>query len=182
MNSTTTPISPLNTATAGTRFRYLDREFETAWTPAIEHDGRIVRDSGDLILTLQDLWDIEAIRGVRDVSKFTPGCSFGEFIDEDTLERWADGWSFFIEDLNTFNALYRLVYAFVLPTIAELPDKTLHRMVQESLNGQRNPSTVPAYTLRVDGSVIRHFLVDNYDGPFTSGSALKRAMLRRTVR
>lgn len=174
---TTTTPTLMDTAPDGTHFRYLDIDFETSWTPAVEHYRRIVTDTGDLILTLQDFWDIEALR----TAELVPGCSFGAFLDDEVLERWADGWSFSITDLNPVDALDKLVHACVLPTIAELPDKTLHQMVSEARDGARDPDTVPAYTLCVDGRAIRLVLVDLYDGPFTSLRALSHAIQRRTV-
>lgn len=170
-----------NTTTAVGRFRYLDRQFEAKWVPSVEHDRRIVQQTGDLILTLQDLWDIEAVRNIRDFGDLVPGCSFGEFLDEDVLERWAEGWRFSLDGIASVEALHKLVYAFVLPTIAELPDRKLHKTVQKALRSGRGQEAVPTYVLQVDGAAVRHFLVDVFDGPFTSDRDLNRAMIGRTV-
>jgi hypothetical protein len=45
---------------------------------------------------------------------------------------------------------------------------------------QRRPGTLPFYTLRVDGTVVRHLLVDLFDGPFPDDEAYRGAMLLRT--
>lgn len=168
------------TATDAPRFRYIDRDFQASWTAPVEHDARIVTSNGDLILQLQDLWDIDAIRALGDVSDVEPGSSFGEFSDEQVLQRWAEGWGFNLGDINEFDALFSLVFAFLLPTIEELPN-TLYKDVKQVRKGKRRPETLPSYTLRVDGSAVRHFLVDTYDGPFDNDDSLLGAMMLRSA-
>lgn len=179
MINNTTSIST-TTAVDAARFRYLGRDFETSWTAPVTHDARVVQDCGDLVLQLQDLWDIEAIRDLDDVSDLEPGCSFGEFLDEDVLQRWAMGWSFNLRDINAVNALFKLVFELLLPSIEELPGGRLFKDVQQVRRGKRRPETLPPYTLRVAGSLVRYFLIDVYDGPFTDDDAFKGAALLRT--
>lgn len=176
----TVTIEP--TTTSAARFRYIGRDFELSWAPAVPHEERVVRDNGDLILELQDLWDLDAIRNSPDLSWVTPGCSFGEFIDVGALDTWADGWSFDLGDINPFDALFQLIFEFLLPSIKELPDQgRLHRDVQAVRSGKRDPKSLPAYTLQVNGAVVRHFLVDKFDGPFRSDAELVAAIQRRSV-
>lgn len=168
------------TATDAPRFRYIDRNFQASWTAPVEHDARIVTSNGDLVLQLQDLWDIDALRALSDASDVEPGSSLGEFTDERVLQRWAEGWGFNLGDINELDALLNLVFGFLVPTIEELPNK-LYKDVQQVRKGKRRPETLPSYTLRVDGSAVRHFLVETYDGPFDSDDSLRGAMMLRSA-
>lgn len=168
------------TATDAPRFRYIGRDFQASWTAPVEHDARIVTSNGDLILQLQDLWDIDAIRNLDDPSDLEPGCSFGEFADEQVLARWADGWSFSLGAINEFDALFHLVFIFLVPSIEELPNN-LYKDVMQVRKGKRRPETLPSYTLRVDGAAVRHLLVETYDGPFDSEESLMGAMMLRSA-
>ncbi|NYF17009.1 hypothetical protein HDC37_001837 [Microbacterium sp. AK009] len=169
------------TATDATRFRYLDHNFEASWTAPIHHNARIVEANGDLILQLQDLWDIDAISALTDVADLEPGCSFGEFLDEDVLQRWAEGWSFNLGDINAVDALWHLVFTFLVPTIEELPNGRLYRDIQQVRNGKRRPETLPSYTLRIHGAAVRYLLVETYDGPFTDDTSRNSAIMRRVA-
>jgi hypothetical protein len=168
------------TATDAPRFRYIGRDFQASWTAPVEHDARIVASNGDLILQLQDLWDIDAIGALEEDSDIEPDSSFGEFSDEHVLERWAEGWGFNLGDINEFDALFNFVFAFLVPSIEELPN-SLYKDVLQVRNGKRRPETLPSYTLRIDGAAVRHFLVDTYDGPFDSDDSLKGAIMLRSA-
>lgn len=165
--------------TSARRFRYIGRDFQATWVPAAAHDRRIVQANGDLVLELCDLWDLEAIRAIDDVDGLVPGCSFGEFLDEEVLERWADGWSFSLEGINTVEALMNLVYAFLLPAIKDLPNSSLHRAVQQARNGDRARNSLPQFTLQLDGGVVRYFLLDIFDGPFAADEDFMAAADKR---
>ncbi|MBM7827703.1 hypothetical protein [Microbacterium aurum] len=179
MINNTTSIST-TTAVDAARFRRFGRDFETSWTDPVQHNARIVEDSGDLILQLQDLWDIEAIRNLVDVSRLAPGCSFGEFLDTCVLQRWGEGWSFNLGGINAVDALFKLTFEILLPSIEELPGSRLFNDLEQVRRGGRRPESLPPYTLRVDGSLVRYFLIDIYDGPFSSDGARLGAALLRT--
>lgn len=108
------------------------------------------------------------------------GSSFGEFSDEQVLERWAEGWGFNLGDINEFDALFSLVFAFLMPTIEELPN-SLYKDVQQVRKGKRRPETLPYFTLRIDGAAVRHFLIETYDGPFDSEDSLLGAIMLRSA-
>ena len=158
------------TATDAPRFRYIGRDFQASWTAPVEHDARVVTSNGDLILQLQDLWDIDAICSLEDVSDLEPDSSLGEFSDEQVLERWAEGWGFNLGDIDEFDALFKLVFAFLVPSIEELPN-SLYKDVQQVRKGKRRPETLPSYTLRIDGAAVRHFLVETTTARSTATTA-----------
>ncbi|MEW1835956.1 hypothetical protein [Microbacterium sp. NPDC079995] len=167
------------TASDAPRFRYIGSDLEWSWTAPVEHDRRIVTDNGDLILQLQDLWDLDAIRDLESLDDLEEGCSFGEFIDENVLQRWAEGWHFNLGDINIVDALFKLVFAFLVPSIEDLSDNKLIRDVRRARRRKLDPKTLPAYTLRVDGATLRLLLIDLYDGPFDDDESFKGAVLLR---
>ncbi len=87
-----------------------------------------------------------------------------------------------MEGINTFDALFKFVAAFIEPSILELRIPVLRRALMRAKNRHGRREDLPAYQLRVDGRLIRRFLVDIYDGPFATEEDLLVATVRRSGR
>lgn len=161
-----------------TTIRYIDRYAQFTWS-ANDHVDRIT-DEGDIVLSLRDIWDITRLLNV-DPYALEPHSSLGEFIDLDVLERWAEGWSFNLDGINPFEALWRLTRAFVIPTLEEDNDQTLTEALHLAKAGTAERDEVPDYLVRVDGRLVRLFLVDSFDGPFEEDGEQREALLRRVT-
>ncbi len=149
--------------------RYLDADFTFSWIP-LENDDRRLLPNGDLLLKLDDLWTLEDLLSLDGVADLTPGCSFGAFIDDRVLERWAAHTGFRLGNINSFSVLYTMVHALLLPSIDEDVDSPRRTAIAAARADATRRSTLPDYTVQVDSAVLCLLLADMFADVNTAAS------------
>lgn len=148
---------------------HIHRDATIHWDELADPDQRLREDCGDIVLNLLDVWDPS------------------QFYIDHVLERWAEGWSFSLAGIDVPEAVRMMHSAFIFPTISDLtPDIAgaveALRNVQfgdEQLDGELGD--LLDFAVRVNGALLRDFLCDMFDGPFSSEDAKVGAILLRSV-
>lgn len=147
----------------------IHRDGRIAWDTIANSDERLLEDSGDVILNLREVWNSS------------------QFRDNRILERWSRGWNFSLRGISVPDALHAMLTAFVFAAIADLVPELAHEV--EPLRDAHIPDTAldgPLrdaldFPVRVNGRLLREFLCDVFDGPFTDDEALRGAILLRSA-
>lgn len=140
----------------------LGSDFMTYPAKSLAHDRRVTPD-GDIVFDIRDLWDFQHVM-TFDLLTLEPGTSFGEFLDEEVLDRWAVANRFPLDYINPVDVLYRSIHALILPTIAESRHARVKQGARKAMARQGTRDSLPLYQLRVDRRAFRKFLIDMY-GP-----------------
>jgi hypothetical protein len=138
------------------------------WDEPVPHTAHLVESCGDVVLDTYDLWDPQR-----------------RFYNSDFLERWAEGWSFSLAGIDAPEAMRKMLLAFTLPVMQELHpggDEAFDRLPRDTVyDAPDDLDLLFHFLVRVDGDLVRRFLVDQYDGPLESIDDQVAAVNRRST-
>lgn len=145
---------------------HVHRDASVTWGELDDPDDRLLEDCGDIVLNLLECWDPS------------------DFFADAVLERWARGWTFSLAGMPEPKALRWIHLALVFPVVDELLPK-LGEMARDlevdtdALDDKMRQSL--DFPIRVNGALLRDFLCDAFDGPFSSDEARLGAILLRNT-
>lgn len=148
---------------------HIHRDASIGWDTVVSLDERLLEDSGDIILNLRDAWNSS------------------QFHEDHIIERWAEGWGFSLGDITADSAVHSMLSAFVFPALDELVPEFAEavaplrgaEIADADLDGRLRD--VLDFPVRVNGGLLRQFLCDVFDGPFSDDEELLGAILLRSA-
>lgn len=123
---------------------YVTSHGRFAWRVMPEHRARLVVGSNDLILTIEDFWDIMPFTMVN---THVPGFPRGYLLEENVLLRWFDQEGIEPSGFHILDATISLITDFVLETLPFAGHAGVPRT---------------GHAVRVDGDLLHRYLLENY--------------------
>lgn len=148
---------------------HIHRDATITWDEVADPDQRLLEECGDVILNLLDVWDPS------------------QFLIDNILERWADGWNFSLAGIAVLDAVTKMHATFVFPTTTDLVPEYAEavealrgaELNDEQLDGELGD--LLNFPVRVNGALLRVFLCDIFDGPFWDEEANVGAIMLHSV-